>query len=262
MKRLLALTLAILISSCGGDGGSSPTAPSSSRPPTRVIALSGNLAFGNVAVGQEATATMTISNSGNATLTVTGMTGPSGGYTSSFTSGAIVAGGSQQSTIFFKPTAGQSYNGTLTVNGDQTSGTNTISISGTGTVPLFTVVGVLSEASGGAPIASANVRINDGPYSGRSSTTDGNGYYSIGGITGGISLIASKSGYDSTVRFLTISADTRYDMTMGRTAPQSRTRIGARCVDGTLSDATGSGACSSHGGVACWRYNDGTCTNP
>ena len=29
-------------------------------------------------------------------------------------------------------------------------------------------------------------------------------------------------------------------------------RSGARCKDGTTSSATGSGACSSHGGVQCW----------
>jgi len=153
------------------------------------------------------------------------MTVPSGSgsvYGTSFSSGTIAAGGSQPVTIQFAPTAAQSYSGTLTVNGDQTSGTNTISISGTGTLaglPLFTVVGVVSEASGGAPIGGANVRINDGPYTGRSSSTDGNGYYSIAGVNGAISLIASKAGYDSTVRFLTLSSDTRFDMTMGRTAP-------------------------------------------
>jgi hypothetical protein len=38
-------------------------------------------------------------------------------------------------TINFAPTAEQTYNGTLTINGDQTSGTNTIAISGTGTRP-------------------------------------------------------------------------------------------------------------------------------
>lgn len=42
----------------------------------------------------------------------------------------------------------------------------------------------------------------------------------------------------------------------------SRQRIGATCNDGWLSSATGSGACSSHEGVRCWRYSDGTCTNP
>ena len=37
------------------------------------------------------------------------------------------------------------------------------------------------------------------------------------------------------------------------------TRVGATCKDGTSSTATGSGACSSHDGVLCWKYSDGTC---
>jgi hypothetical protein len=41
-----------------------------------------------------------------------------------------------------------------------------------------------------------------------------------------------------------------------------RFRIGATCTDGWISSATGSGACSSHDGVTCWLYSDGTCTNP
>lgn len=36
-------------------------------------------------------------------------------------------------------------------------------------------------------------------------------------------------------------------------------RIGAICTDGWVSDATGSGACSHHGGVRCWRMSDGSC---
>jgi hypothetical protein len=35
-------------------------------------------------------------------------------------------------------------------------------------------------------------------------------------------------------------------------------RVGARCVDGNLSTATGSGACSHHGGVAAWLISDCT----
>jgi hypothetical protein len=42
----------------------------------------------------------------------------------------------------------------------------------------------------------------------------------------------------------------------------SRHRVGAVCNDGTTSSATGSGACSHHGGVQCWLYSDGTCTKP
>jgi hypothetical protein len=52
-------------------------------------------------------------------------------------------------------------------------------------------------------------------------------------------------------------------MAFGGSAAQSgRHRIGAMCNDGTASKATGSGACSHHGGVSCWLYSDGTCTKP
>ncbi len=48
----------------------------------------------------------------------------------------------------------------------------------------------------------------------------------------------------------------------GSAAQTTRHRIGAICKDGTTSTATGSGACSHHGGVSCWQYSDGTCTKP
>ncbi len=48
----------------------------------------------------------------------------------------------------------------------------------------------------------------------------------------------------------------------GTPAFPPRIRVGATCADGWPSSAVGSGACSSHGGVACWVYSDHTCTNP
>jgi hypothetical protein len=48
----------------------------------------------------------------------------------------------------------------------------------------------------------------------------------------------------------------------GLQAQSDRHRVGAVCNDGTSSSATGSGACSHHGGVSCWKYSDGTCTKP
>jgi len=51
--------------------------------------------------------------------------------------------------------------------------------------------------------------------------------------------------------------------TFGATQAQApRHRIRATCNDKTASKATGSGACSHHGGVSCWQYSDGTCTKP
>ncbi len=34
----------------------------------------------------------------------------------------------------------------------------------------------------------------------------------------------------------------------------SKKRIGAECCDGTISNATGEGACSNHDGVRRWRH--------
>jgi hypothetical protein len=48
----------------------------------------------------------------------------------------------------------------------------------------------------------------------------------------------------------------------GAQAQTTRHRIDATCKDGSASSATGSGACSHHGGVSCWQYSDGRCTKP
>ncbi len=149
------LALAVATTACGDGKG--PTAPSSTPTPpatTRIVGVSGNLAFGDVAVGAFREAVMTINNSGNAVLTVTSLS-TTGGFgsmvTASWTSGTIPAGGSQAVTIRFTPTAAGSYSGTVVVNGDQTSGTNTLAISGTAAVSFTgTWVGghIISECNG------------------------------------------------------------------------------------------------------------------
>ena len=117
----------------GATGFTTPTwlgYPSGSL--TQNIWLSGNLTFGNVKVGSAANATMTISNTGNAPLTVIGISYPSG-FTGNWASGSIAAGSSQNVTVTFSPSAAQPYGGTITVNSDATSGTNTIAAIGQGT---------------------------------------------------------------------------------------------------------------------------------
>lgn len=129
---LAALCVLGPLTACSGGGGNTPTSPSTPTPtPTRIISISGTLAYGSVGVGQTSDRTVTIANSGNESLVVTGMTGPEG-YTASWTSGTIVAGGSQAVTVRFAPTAATTYNGTVTVNGNHTSGTNTITVTGSG----------------------------------------------------------------------------------------------------------------------------------
>ena len=120
--------------------------------PTRIIGLSGNLAFGNVQVNTTAAATLTISNSGNSTMTVTSISYPTG--FSGAWSGTVAAGGSQPVTVTFAPTTATSYGGTVTVNANFTSGTNTISASGTGTPVPTRIIGLSGN------LAFGNVQVN------------------------------------------------------------------------------------------------------
>lgn len=139
-RLLVSLCLLPLVVACGG-GDSSPTGPSSTQStPTRIINVNGNLAFGDVAVGSQRDLNFVISNTGNSPLTITGMT-VSGGLashlTASFTTGAIAAGGTQTVNVRFQPTVAGNYSGTVTVNGDHTSGANSIPISANATGPTF-----------------------------------------------------------------------------------------------------------------------------
>ena len=102
---------------------------------TRIIGLSGNLAFGGVIVGGSSSQTLTITNGGNSTLTVSGIVCPAG--FSGTWSGAISSGGSQNITMTFSPSSATSYGGSLSANSDATSGGNTMSLSGTGTLPVL-----------------------------------------------------------------------------------------------------------------------------
>jgi hypothetical protein len=97
---------------------------------TMILSLSGNLAFGGVAVGTTSNQTLTLSNAGNAALTVSNIS-YSPGFSGAW-SGTIAAGGSQPVTVTFSPTAATNYTGTVTVNSDATSSVDTIPISGFG----------------------------------------------------------------------------------------------------------------------------------
>lgn len=110
--------------------------PASSAPS---IALGGNLAFGNVTVGQTATRTLTISNTGNATLNVTNISYPAG-FSGNWNSGNIAAGSSTNVNVSFTPNTATNFGGNITVGSDATSGINTIAASGIGLPPWIVVL--------------------------------------------------------------------------------------------------------------------------
>ncbi|TAE00155.1 MAG: choice-of-anchor D domain-containing protein [Bacteroidetes bacterium] len=97
---------------------------------TRIVSISGNTDFGNVTAGQSASRVLTVRNDGTDALTISSVSLPNG-FEGSF-SGNIASNTSQNLTITFKPTTVGVFSGLLTINANQTSGTNSIAISGAG----------------------------------------------------------------------------------------------------------------------------------
>jgi hypothetical protein len=95
------------------------------------ISLSGNLDFGDVAVNTSANKTLTINNSGSATLEVTNIQLP-GGFSAYPSNCNIEAGASKDIAITFTPVELKAYSGTITVVSNAGNENNTISVSGTG----------------------------------------------------------------------------------------------------------------------------------
>jgi hypothetical protein len=222
MRTLATLLLAVVfLAGCGDDTPTSPT----SGP---AIALTGNLAFGDVAVGSTATATLTINNGGNAPLNITSIGYPAG-FSGNLASGAVPAGASQTVTVTFAPSAAQAYTGTITVNGDHRSGTNTIAASGTGfTVPTFTLSGMVTEAPPTTSIVLAGVKVTilDGANAGKTATTGADGRYQITGVVnGGYTVTATLANYLSASLPVGIDGNTTLNFRLEPSA--SRTMFGA-----------------------------------
>ncbi|MEM9858555.1 MAG: choice-of-anchor D domain-containing protein [Bacteroidota bacterium] len=111
--------------------GTNTRAVSGSGAGSRIISLSGNLAFGQVQVNTNAYRTLTIRNTGNTTLTVFSISYPPG-FSGNW-NGTIPPGGSRNVSVRFRPTlSGGIYGGSIVVNSNRTSGTNTRSVSGLG----------------------------------------------------------------------------------------------------------------------------------
>lgn len=132
-------------------------------PTNKVISLNGNLSFGSVTIETSAQRTLTISNTGNTNLTVSGISYPNG-FSGSW-SGIIQAGGSTNITVTFLPTSATNYGGNVTINSDANSGNNVISISGTGenassgTAPIIVLTPWTDTDFGDVPVNSSGTRV-------------------------------------------------------------------------------------------------------
>ena len=102
VRFCLVGTVTLLLQGACGGGNASPVTPTPTTP-TRVIALSGNLDFGNIQIGQKVSSVLEIANTGNSILTVTGFS--STGATASVFTADWVSGRSIAATLTSLPIA-------------------------------------------------------------------------------------------------------------------------------------------------------------
>ena len=126
------------------------------RGVVREVSLSvGSLAFGDVEVGQDSVLTLDVSNTGNISLTVSGIT-LSGTDASEFsvspTSGTIAAGGSLPLGVTFLPSSVGLKSASLSIAHNAPGDSVTVSLSGAGTVPVLTADFEADTTSGPAAL--------------------------------------------------------------------------------------------------------------
>ena len=200
---------------------------------TRIIRLSGDLAFGSVTVGQTSQRTLTIYNDGNSTLAVSGISYPTG-FSNNW-SGTISAGGSRNVTVTFAPTAATSYGGTVTVNSDKTSGTNTISCSGTGRTTESTRIIRLS-----GDLAFGSVTVGQTSQRTLMIYNDGNSTLSLYMITCPIGFSSNCSGW-------TIGAGSSQNVTVTFAPTEAKSYGGTVMVSSNKTSGTDTISCSGTG---------------
>ncbi|HUR34368.1 MAG TPA: carboxypeptidase regulatory-like domain-containing protein [Vicinamibacterales bacterium] len=84
----------------------------------------------------------------------------------------------------------------------------------------YTLFGVLSDGSNGRALRGADVLVLGGINNGRSTTTDGNGYYSIPTLLeGSFTIRFTRDGYEVLEQTVVLTADTRRDFQMKALPP-------------------------------------------
>jgi len=76
--------------------------------------------------------------------------------------------------------------------------------------------GVASSSTAGEPVSGVIVRVADGPYIDKASTTGSDGRYEVVGVVGGMTLSATRFGYTTLFKSVTVTSDTTLDFDVGR----------------------------------------------
>jgi hypothetical protein len=161
--------------------GTQPPQPQLSANPT-------SAAFGNVSVGNSNSQTISLSNGGNASVTITQNTLTGAGFSTSGLSSqaTIAAGGTAAFNVVFTPTAAGAVSGTLTLVSNSVTSPLKINLTGTGVAS--------TELLGANPTTLPFGSVNDGSTGSLTVTlqNNGNSNVTISGVT------VTGAGYSAT----------------------------------------------------------------
>ncbi len=115
-----------------------------------------SVSFGDLSVGQSSSKTVTLTNTGSGILMITGISVAGTGFTASgpHLPIALSAGQSTTISVVFKPTAGASDTGTITITSNALEPTMDVSLSGTGTTKAILNASASSVAFGTVSVGS------------------------------------------------------------------------------------------------------------
>lgn len=135
VTTLLGITASLALAACGGGGGTS-TGSGSNNSSTPAVTLSAtSLTFASEPTGTSSTAqTVTVTNSGQAALTVSSVT-VTGDFSETNTCSTVAAGANCAVSVTFKPTATGARTGTLSIADNASGSPQSVSLSGTGAAP-------------------------------------------------------------------------------------------------------------------------------
>jgi hypothetical protein len=152
-SAICVLAAILVTSGCVGVTGKGAGTGS----PTISLGLSpSSISFGSLAVGQSSAKTVTLTNTGSAIVTISGISVTGAGFTASgpHLPIALSAGQSTTITVMFKPTAGAPETGTITITSNALEPTMDVTLSGTGTTSAVLNASASSIAFGTITVGS------------------------------------------------------------------------------------------------------------
>ena len=241
LSGVVTLLVILVTSGCVGLTGKGTT-PETSGVSIDLSATT--LSFGNLAVGQSATQTVTLSNSGTDMLTVSAISVSGAGFTASgpHLPLSLSAGQSTTITAAFKPTTSAKETGMITIASNAPSSPSLVALSGNGMTAAALTATPASIAFGSVAVGSeATQTVKLTNTGGEAATISKMSYsgtgVSVSGLTAPATLAAGQT-VNLTVTYKPVSAGTlagALSLTSNASDPTMQVGLSATATSSTIS---------------------------